>query len=386
MSITPATTHDPEHQPGPRKEEQGAFVDPRWDRQGRVADAHQQRRNALADLREDGQGAFELLALARPVRRWFERREVVLGAAVCLTLVTFVLRELASSRDEILGLLYVVPVALVGLELGLRAGVAAALGALLLVAVRPPSSDPAVYALGLAMRGIALLSVGAIAGRFSDRMRAAQAHLQDHFRSAGHILGVHERERRGIAEQLHEQAAQAMAAALLLVRCLESQAPDRLAETQVQEVRDCVCDCIAHLRTLAATLRPPVLDELGLVPALERIVESRGGHDRLLIALRPEGLPGRLPPDTETLAYRAIEEVVECLSGTITLGIALGPRGVLHIKIEGESGERLAPDELDAMLATTRARLKIIGGVMSSSHAGVRMTVLAQIPVTAPTA
>lgn len=303
----------------------------------------------------------------------------MLGAAICLAAATFALRELVSSRAEILDLLYVIPVGLIGLELGLRAGVAAALGALALVAVRPPSADPAMDALGLAMRSVALLSVGAIAGHFSDRMRAAQANLQEHFRKAGHILGVHERERRGIAEQLHEQAAQAMAAALLLMGRLQASDRDELTQAQLEEVRRCVRDCIAHLRHLAATLRPPVLDELGLVPALERIFESRPAQDRLLVALDADGLPERLPADTETLAYRAIEEVVQCMAGTVTVHIGLEPP-VLHVKIEGAPCE-IGPRELDAVLATARARLEMVGGGMSSSSAPEHMTVAAHIPM-----
>jgi signal transduction histidine kinase len=333
---------------------------------------------------EDGPGAFELLTLGKPVRRWFERREVVLGSAALLVLATFALRELVSSRGEMLGLLYVIPVALVGLELGLRAGVAAALGALLLVAVRPPSSDPALDALGLVMRGIALLSVGAIAGRFSDRMRTTQARLQYHFRSAGHVLDVHERERRGIADQLHEQAAQAMAAALLLFGRLEPETLDQLTHAQVHDVRESVRDCIGQLRRLAATLRPPVLDELGLVPALERLIDSRDGEGRRPTALHADGLSNRLPPDTETLAYRAIEEILGCVSGRITVRMRLQPQETLRIAIEGSLSEHVHPDELDPMLATTRARLEIVGGAMSSSHAHGRVAVVAQVPVADP--
>jgi glucose-6-phosphate-specific signal transduction histidine kinase len=333
---------------------------------------------------EHGRGAFEL-TLARPVRRWFERRAVVLGSAALLTLATFTLRELASSRGEILGLLYVIPVALVGLELGLRAGVAAALGALLLVAVRPPSSDPALDALGLAMRGIALLSVGAIAGRFSDRMRAAQARLQEHFRSAEHVLDVHERERRGIADQLHEQTAQTMAAALLLVGRLERDVVDGLTQAQLEQVRDSVRHCIGDLRRLAVSLRPPVLDELGLVPALEQAFERHGGTAPRAIAFGTDGLPERLAPDTETLAYRVIEEILGKLCGAIAVHIALD-RGAarLRVAIDGACCERTRPDELDAVLTTTRARLEIVGGGVSSSRLGEHVAVAAEIPLAEP--
>jgi signal transduction histidine kinase len=323
-----------------------------------------------------------LKGIALPDRSWFERRVVVLGVAACLTVVVFVLRELFNNRLEALGLLYVVPVALVGLELGFRAGMAAVLGTFLLVAIRPPSNDPGVDALGLATRAVALLAVGVIAGRFSDRMREAKARLRDQFRSAGHVLGVHEQERRGIAEQLHEQAAQTMAAALLLVGHLDRGPLDRMTRSQLEEIRQSVRHSIAHLRELASALRPPVLDELGLVPAIERIVESREDGASLAIDLRPDGQPERLPRDTETLAYRAIEEVMGCMSGPIVIDMAQ-QESRLTIDIEGSPSEQTLTDEREVRLATTRARLEIIGGTMTSTLTGGRLAVAAQIPVVA---
>lgn len=320
--------------------------------------------------------------IALPDRSWFERRAIVLGVAVCLTVVVFVLREIFNNRLEALGLLYVVPVALVGLELGFRAGMAAVLVTFLLVAIRPPSNDPGVDALGLATRAVALMAVGVVAGRFSDRMREAKLRLQEQFRSAGHVLGVHEQERRGIAEQLHEQAAQTMAATLLLVGHLDRDSLDQMTRSQLEEIRQSVRHSIAHLRELASTLRPPVLDELGLVPALERIVESREDGASLAVRLRSDGQPERLPRDTETLAYRAIEEVLGCMSGAIVVEMAQ-QESRLTIDIEGFPSEQALAEEREVRLATTRARLEIIGGTMTSSLASGRIAVTAQIPVVA---
>jgi signal transduction histidine kinase len=334
------------------------------------AHAHGRRRGSIA------------LAQTRPARSWFERRTVVLVTAACLTVVVFMVREVFGNRLEMFALFYVVPVALVGLELGLRAGVAAVFGTLLLVAVRPPSHDVGVDALGLMTRGVALLAVGAIAGRFSDRMREANERLQEQFRSAGHVLGVHERERRGIAEQLHDQAAQTMAATLLLVGHLDRSSLDELTQAQLEEIRSSTRHCIAHLRELASTLRPPVLDELGLVPALERSVQSRENGTALTVELQSNGHPRRLPRDTETLAYRAIEEVMSCMTGTIVVHMAQHASR-LAIDMDGSPCERTPEHERDLRLATTRARLEIIGGTMASSLAGGRIAVTAEIPVVA---
>jgi signal transduction histidine kinase len=453
-------------------------------------------------------GALELLTAATPIRRWLERRPVVLGAAALLFIVTFALRELvASDRGVMVGLLYVIPVALVGLELGLRAGVAASAGTLLLVALQPSSSDPALDALGLATRGIALGAVGVLAGRFSDRMRAVQSHqehllrsglelaqlaepdtlaqmlarhvrqavdvahvrveltgapmvafgapaedslclpisspqsqfgtlqvsasakhslrseerlmlatlalqaavaadnhrllaaerervalqtdllfmrqrLQDQFRNAGHILDLHERERRGIADQLHEQAAQAMAAALLVVGRLERDIVDELTQAQLEKVRHSVRDCIAELRGLAGSLRSPMLEELGLLPTLERLFEREQEERSRSIDFRaPESL-SRLPADVEVSAYRLVEEALSAIPAALKVRIEVdeGAQKLL-IAIESDDFEG-GPEELRTNLTTTRARLEMVGGSLETSRLGQGVALAAELPLT----
>jgi signal transduction histidine kinase len=350
---------------------------------------------------------------AMPARQWPERRSLVLGTAALLFVATFMLREVVVTDTEAaLGLFYVIPVALVGLELGLRAGVASAVATLVLVVVyRTPGSE-SLDVLGVMTRAVAVLSVGAIAGRFSDSMRSFQAHqsqllaverekaallaelhgmhrrLQDQFRNAGHILDVHERERRGIAEQLHEQAAQAMAAALLVVGRLERDIVDELTQVQLQRARHSVHECIAELRRLAATLHSPVLEELGLRPALERLLEREQAAGVREIDVRGlEDLP-QLPADVEIWAYRVIEEALDALPGPLGVGVGVDTGGAsLELLVEARSShsrereERMSHrNEVAARLHTTRARLEVVGGSLNVSATPNGVLVAAAIP------
>lgn len=346
---------------------------------------------------------------AGPIRRWAERRSIVLGAAALLFVAIFVLRELViTDAEAALGLLYVVPVALIGLELGLRAGAAAAIATLLLVALyRTPGSD-SLDAPGVLTRAIALLSVGLLAGRFSDRMRAFQARqaqlfaaereratlateldcmrrrLEDQFRNAGHILDLHEQERRGVAEQLHEQAAQAMAAALLVVGRLERDIVDELTQAQLQRARHSVRESIVELRRLAGSLHSPVLEELGLRPALERLLEREREDNSRMIDLRGTDSLPQLHADVEISAYRVIEEALKAIPGPIGMHITLdAPSESLQIVVEG--GGRLEDDDQGSaamtLLLTTRARLEMVGGSLSSSRVPGGFLLAAAIPL-----
>ena len=99
------------------------------------------------------------------VRRWPERRAVVLTAAA-LGFAAIVVAD-NGSGDPALGALYALPALLAALELGLALGTAAAA-----VAALPALTG------GSAWTAAAVLATGAIAGRFSDRMRAAHAREQ----------------------------------------------------------------------------------------------------------------------------------------------------------------------------------------------------------------
>ena len=74
-------------------------------------------------------------------------------------------------------------------------------------------------------------------------------------------------------------------------------------------LRSYVDETLESLRKLAVSLRPPVLDGIGLVPALERLAaelpERRGR-----VMIDAHGLGDRLPADVETAVYRVVEEAI----------------------------------------------------------------------------
>src|SRR5947207_3000652 len=89
----------------------------------------------------------------------------------------------------------------------------------------------------------------------------------------GHVMNrlfeSQEAERRQIARELHEEYAQAMAAVLLGLRSLERERDHERARLKLAALRDYVDQTLGGLRRLAVSLRPPVLEAIGLVPALE---------------------------------------------------------------------------------------------------------------------
>jgi signal transduction histidine kinase len=114
---------------------------------------------------------LSVMAPTLPIRRLIERRRFVLLAAGLLFALVFALRLLITGERETIGLLYVVPISLVALELGLLAGVLAAAFSVVLLGAWSLQSGVAISILDFVTRAVAYLSVGVVAGRFGERMR-----------------------------------------------------------------------------------------------------------------------------------------------------------------------------------------------------------------------
>src|SRR5687768_1477744 len=131
------------------------------------------------------------------VRRWPERRPLVLGGAAALFAAVFAAMVLANDARLGLGLLAVVPIVLVALELGERGGIAGALLAIGILVGAAMLDRPELDALAVAVRSFVFIAVGAAAGHFSDRMRATQAREERLLRSGLRLSGASTPERLG---------------------------------------------------------------------------------------------------------------------------------------------------------------------------------------------
>jgi len=117
-----------------------------------------------------------------------------------------------------------------------------------------------------------------------------------------------EEETKRLAHEVHDEAGQLIATAQLTLADVAREMPvsSRDGVAKVSRVLDEVAD---HLRRLAHELRPTVLDDLGLVPALESL--AQGVIKRSGLDVRVGGsTAGRLAPIVETTLYRVVQEAV----------------------------------------------------------------------------
>jgi PAS domain S-box-containing protein len=150
------------------------------------------------------------------------------------------------------------------------------------------------------------------------------------------ILKAREEEARRIARELHDEAGQLLASVHLALGRLSRDlgGADR---ARLDEVVALLERTESHLRTLAHDLRPTVLDDLGLAPALDLLARRVSARSGVRVTLETT-LEDRLPPLVETALYRIVQEALTnvtrhagATSATVQLhvGRPVGNRSIL---------------------------------------------------------
>jgi signal transduction histidine kinase len=211
--------------------------------------------------------------------------------------------------------------------------------------------------------------------------------------SAG-IMEQQEAERRRLSLELHDETAQVLAAVRLQLGLLAERLDPDLA-ARVAHTTALIDSGIQGVRKVTEQLRPSVLDDLGLVPALRSLVDGfaqRAGLAVTLEAPPQESLPA-LAPDVELALFRAAQEALanvarHAAARTVTVRLANGS-GELNLEVSDDG--RGLPASFDTGrggnmgLAGIRERIGALGGttrISGAPGAGVQLRVT--IPVHRP--
>jgi signal transduction histidine kinase len=160
-----------------------------------------------------------------------------------------------------------------------------------------------------------LLTLGRELGTALENARLYQR-VQEREELRGDLLRqsvqVQEEERKRIARELHDGIGQTFTALALGLSGVEEMMPRdmNLARAQVGNLKELSTRAIAEMRHLVADLRPPQLDDLGLVPALHWLADE--WRDRLSIDVHVQviGHRHRLSPEVETVLFRIAQEAL----------------------------------------------------------------------------
>jgi signal transduction histidine kinase len=118
-----------------------------------------------------------------------------------------------------------------------------------------------------------------------------------------------EEERRHIARELHDELGQSLTAIKLNLALLAAGA-DASARARLEETTGIVDASIRATRELSRAMRPPLLDEVGLVAALRAFVDEQARRSSLAFRLFAPTALGRGAPELEIAAFRIVQEAV----------------------------------------------------------------------------
>jgi signal transduction histidine kinase len=138
----------------------------------------------------------------------------------------------------------------------------------------------------------------------SHKVQTAQNNLRS---QVGAITWGQEEERRRLARELHDDTIQSLIALNQRVQLAQLRSEGTFS-AELEDMQKMVAAMIADVRRFTHALRPVGLEELGLVPALELLVENSQRQTETPIEFRRRGRPYRLPTNTEFALYRMAQE------------------------------------------------------------------------------
>ena len=227
------------------------------------------------------------------------------------------------------------------------------------------------------------------AAELTRRLRARTADLT---RLSARMIEQHEEERRRISLELHDETAQVFSAVKLQLGLLRERVDGNEA-LGVERALSLVDEGMRSIRNVTETLRPTVLDDLGLVPAMRSLAVGFEGQCGIEVTLdAPERAP-HLSEDAELALFRAMQEALSNVarhapraqhvwaslreeSGALVLDVRDDGLGS-DVPLDRERLERLER-EGHMGLAGMRERIGSLGGSVALGHAaegGVEVTI-----------
>lgn len=206
------------------------------------------------------------------------------------------------------------------------------------------------------------------------------------------LLVAQEDQQRRIAQDLHDHAGQMMTALIIQLSQLATRAEqtDGQLAGALQRLHGLAQQGLDELRKLVYELRPSILDDLGLAPAVRSYVDSYLRPAGLSVDLHIGEMDSRLPPEIETVAFRIIQE-----ASTNVLRHARAQRLELRLDLKGDALLIMARDDgvgFDLEQGTKhkatlgihgmRERAQLVGGTLQVlSMPDVGTTILARLPL-----
>ncbi len=230
-----------------------------------------------------------------------------------------------------------------------------------------------------------LLSEAAERSRVEQQLRRSREQLRS---LAGYLQSVREEERTRIARELHDEIGQALTGIKLSLE-ISAREQASIVRPQLAQALETTNELINRVRNISLELRPAMLDDLGLLPALRWHFERYTGQGKIKVDFKQSGLEGRrFDPGIETAAYRIVQEALTNVArhagvDRVEVGVSADEKR-LAIRIR-DAGAGFDPDAVSADsagLAGMRERTAMLGGELRlESLPGAGALLTAELPL-----
>jgi two-component system, NarL family, sensor histidine kinase UhpB len=204
--------------------------------------------------------------------------------------------------------------------------------------------------------------------RLAAAINRMLARLESARREAGRAaIQAQERERRRIAQDLHDEVNQALTAVSLRLQASIEHAPPQLRR-ELTETKRLAGQAMEELLALARQLRPAVLDDHGLLPALHSQVRDFSDQTGIQAAFNVRGPVARLSPEQQLVVYRVTQESLSNVaqhSGARRVDVELSFVGRTVLRIADDGRGFVSRREGGLGLSGMRERALLAGGQLS---------------------
>ena len=244
--------------------------------------------------------------------------------------------------------------------------------------------------LGLLLAAISIRRIDALGQRARRQYQEMEEARRELASLSARLVNAQEDERRTLSRELHDDLGQMLSAMLIDLRRLNIS-----DKSEVQERLVSVCelaeDCIGKVRNLALMLRPSVLDDLGLVPALRWQARELARRTDLKVKLIADEITASAPDSHRTCIYRVVQEALNnCAKHSKASTVRISVReeeGALLVTVQ-DDGNGFDPRQEKGMgLLGMEERIEQLGGLFHIESERGRGTVLSirlSLPVREP--
>jgi len=206
------------------------------------------------------------------------------------------------------------------------------------------------------------------------------------------LLMTQENEKRLLVRRLHDELSQTITGLRLTLGAVAAEADENIKEQLVASVA--VLDALVETtRNLSMELRPPMLDDLGLLSTLSWYCQHYFAKTGVVVEFVHDGIEGRFPPDVETSAYRIVQQALDNVarhagSNDVVVCVSANRKNV-HIEVsdqgKGFDADRVLRLHPTSGLSEMSERAALLNGRLAvNSIIGRGTSIVAALPLNQP--